>query len=127
MIEKHPQLFLLLLLFSMQAFLKAATFFSSIAVPIMISELVSMESPCREYSGHTNRSMLDKFLRTLATMAMMRCVCAARSSFGRHKNNIGDANHGAVGALVPTTETAAPCPLVLLYDGSRSCRLDRIE
>ena len=74
MIEKQPQI-----LCSMQAFLKAAT--SGPSSRHMISGLVSIDSPCSEYSGNTTRSMVDRLRRALPTIQTIRSVCRARSAF----------------------------------------------
>src|SRR5947209_15167500 len=74
MMEKQPQILL-----SPQACFKAAT--SGPSISHMISGLVSIESPCSEYSGKTTRSIVAKLRRALPTMATMRCVCCARSAF----------------------------------------------
>src|SRR5712671_8157777 len=59
MIEKQPQILL-----SMQAFLNAAT--SGPSSWHMMSGLVSIDRPCREYSGNTTRSMVPQIAARLA-------------------------------------------------------------
>src|SRR5881396_1304422 len=73
MIEKQPQIFSLA-----HAVLNAAT--SGPSSRHMISGLVSIESPCSEYSGKTTRSMVGMFFRALVTIALILLVCAARSA-----------------------------------------------
>ena len=73
MMEKQPQMLL-----SMQACLNAAT--SGPSSEHMMAGLVSIDRPCRAYSGNTTRSMVGMLRRALPTMATMRRVWAARSS-----------------------------------------------
>ena len=74
MIEKQPQMRL-----SRHAALKAAT--SGPSSVHMMAGLVSIDSPCRLYSGNTTRSIVGRLPRALATTsATIRAVCRARSS-----------------------------------------------
>src|SRR5260370_22002652 len=73
MIEKQPQM-----RFSMQACLKAAT--SGPSSEHMIAGLVSIESPCRAYSGNTTKSIVAMLRRALATKPTIFSVCLCRSA-----------------------------------------------
>jgi hypothetical protein len=72
MIEKQPQMRL-----SMQAWRKLAT--SGPSSRDIKSGLVSIDSPCSEYSGNTTRSMVGMLLRAFCTIAQIFLVCATRS------------------------------------------------
>src|SRR3981081_650825 len=72
MMEKQPQI-----RFSMQAFLNAVT--SGPSRRHMIAGFVSIDRPCKAYSGNTTRSMPGILRRAFATIAQMRSVCSARS------------------------------------------------
>ena len=61
MMEKQPQILL-----SMQAFWNAAT--SGPSRRHIIAGLVSIDRPCREYSGNTTGSMVPRLRRALPTM-----------------------------------------------------------
>src|SRR5438105_2708202 len=80
MMEKQPQILL-----SMQACLKAAT--SGPSRRHMMSGLVSIDSPCSEYSGNTTRSMVERLRRALPTMVTMRSVWRVRSALDATTGN----------------------------------------
>ena len=46
----------------------------------MIAGLVSIDSPCSEYSGNTTRSIVGMLRRALPTSAQMRSHCVSRSA-----------------------------------------------
>src|SRR5580693_4914478 len=71
--EKQPQIRL-----SRQACLNAAI--SGPSSEHMISGFMSIDRPCKEYSGKTTRSIVAMLRRALPTVATIFCVCAARSA-----------------------------------------------
>ncbi len=73
MTEKQPQMLL-----SRQAILKAAT--SGPSRAHMMSGLVSIDSPCRLYSGNTTRSMVPRLPRAFATVRTILSVWAVSSA-----------------------------------------------
>ena len=73
MIEKQPHTFS-----RAQAALNAAT--SGPSSRHMISGFVSIDRPCRAYSGNTTRSRLGIPFLALVTMAEIRSVWRARSA-----------------------------------------------
>ena len=73
MMEKQPQMRL-----TRQACLNAAI--SGPSSEHMIAGFMSIDRPCREYSGKTTRSIVAMLRRALATVATIFCVCAARSA-----------------------------------------------
>src|SRR5277367_3535597 len=73
MMEKQPQMRL-----SRQACLNAAI--SGPSTDHMIAGFMSIDRPCREYSGKTTRSIVAMLRRALPTVATIFFVCAARSA-----------------------------------------------
>src|ERR1700691_91537 len=73
MMEKQPQM-----PFSRQACLNAAI--SSPSSEHMIAGFISIDRPCREYSGKTTRSIVAILRRALPTVAAIFRACAARSA-----------------------------------------------
>src|SRR3984957_5911725 len=73
MMEKQPQMRL-----SRQACLSAAI--SGPSSEHMIAGFMSIDRPCREYSGKTTRFIVPMLRRALPTVATIFCVCAARSA-----------------------------------------------
>src|ERR1700678_2168367 len=71
--EKQPQIRL-----SRQACLNAAI--SGQSREHMIAGFISIDRPCREYSGKTTRSIVAMLRRALPTIATIFFVCAARSA-----------------------------------------------
>src|ERR1700690_631680 len=71
--EKQPQIRL-----SRQACLNAAI--SGPSSEHMIAGFISIDRPCREYSGKTTRSVVAMLRRALPTVATIFFVCAARSA-----------------------------------------------
>ena len=109
MMEKQPQIRL-----SMQACRKLAT--SGPSSRDINSGLVSIDSPCSEYSGNTTRSMVGVPLRAFCTIAQIFLVCAARSLLAAIVNEPDD---DAVGSLVQSAESTHGSSL-LCVSGSRA-------
>ena len=100
MMEKQPQMLL-----STQACRNAAT--SGPSSRHMISGLVSIDSPCSEYSGNTTRSMVARLRRALPTMShdalgLPRQVCPGDDD---RQLQLHEPDDDAIGRFVETAKS----------------------
>src|SRR5215472_6439351 len=99
MMEKQPQMRL-----SMQACRKLAI--SGPSSRDINSGLVSIDSPCSEYSGKTTRSMVGMPLRALHHRANLLGLCGEIALGGeRRQLQLNEPDDHAVGSLVQSAES----------------------